>query len=357
MNTKLKFSEGTSSPFYKDIKARTEEYFSNEKKSINANGQMIVKTIFIILTFLGLYGLLITNSFNYITGLLYCILLGLIHPLFFINIGHDAIHSTYSNRKWVNRLLQYSLNLIGLNTYINTKLHLMVHHNYPSIEGYDIIIEEYSILRLSKNQPFQKIHKYQVYYAPVIYSLFAIFLIFSIDFVLFKRTRMGDVTPIVHPKSEWFRLYFGKLCYLFFALILPLMVINVSWYWIVSGFFIIHMISGLVLAIVGVLNHQIDDSVFPEPNSNGFIMNSKKDHELEVTIDFLPYNKLALWYFGGFNTHTAHHLFPEICHLYYIPITKIIEQRAPLFGLKYQKTTLRNAIVSHFRYLKKLSKN
>lgn len=231
----------------------------------------------------------------------------------------------------------------------------MVHHNFPSIEGYDIVIEEYSILRLSENQPYQKMHKYQVYYAPLVYALFAIFLIFSIDFVLFNRTRMGNMTPMVHPKSEWVRLYLGKLLYLFFALILPLIVINAAWYWIVAGFFVIHFISGIMLAIVGVLNHQIDDSVFPHPDANNIMQNSRKNHELEVTIDFSPYSKLALWYFGGFNTHVAHHLFPNICHTHYIPITRIIEERAPVYGLTYRKKTLWGAIKSHFKYLKRLS--
>ncbi len=357
MKTKMKFSEGINSEFYSDVKARTKEYFSSRKISSNANAIMIAKTIFIIMIYLGFYGLLITNTFNIITGIIYCILLGFTHPLFFINIGHDAMHNTYSKKSIWNKILPYSLNLIGLNTYINKRLHLIVHHNYPSIEGYDIVVEEYSILRLSKNQPYKKYHKYQAYYAPLIYSLFSIFLIFSIDFVLFKRTRMGNVTPIIHPKSQWVRLYIGKILYLFFALLLPLLVIDVSWYWIVLGFIVIHMISGVMLSIVGVLNHQIDDSIFPEPNLECIIVNSKKNHELEVTIDFSPYNRFALWYFGGFNTHVAHHLFPEVCHVHYIPITKIIEERAPVYGLKYQQKTLRGSINSHFKYLKRLSKN
>src|SRR5690554_5638538 len=119
MKTKLKFAEGMSSPFYSDVKTRIEEYFSNKPKGRRANGNMIVKSIFIIVSYLVLYGLLITSNFTPISGITFCILLGLLHPLFFINIGHDAIHNTYSKKKWVNRLLSYSLNLIGLNAYIN----------------------------------------------------------------------------------------------------------------------------------------------------------------------------------------------------------------------------------------------
>lgn len=352
---KLRFLEGTHSPFYNELTAKVEQYFADKGTSKYANAGMIVKTILIVTVYLTLYALLITNHFTPLTGVLYCIVLGLVHPLFFIAIGHDAMHHTYSKQNNVNRGLAYLMNLIGLNTYINRLLHLRVHHLFTSVEGYDIIIEEYSILRLSEHQPYQKFHKYQVYYAPLIYSLFAILLIFQIDFVLFNRTRMGNTEPVEHTKAEWVKLYLGKLLYLFFALVLPLLVIHVAWYWIVAGFFLIHMISGIALAMVGVLNHQINDSVFPETDDQGNIPNSRKNHELEVTIDFAPFNKLALWYFGGFNTHTAHHLFPSICHVHYIPITKLIQETAPKYGLEYRKKSLLGSVRSHFQFLRRMS--
>ncbi|MFA0960727.1 fatty acid desaturase [Roseivirga sp. BDSF3-8] len=352
---KLQFLEGNNSDFYNELTHKVDKYFKENKLSRYADTGMVLKTIFITVTYLAMYGLLITSSFNAFTGILYCVIMGLMHPLFFINIGHDALHHTYSKKKSVNRFLAYFLNFAGLNAYINRILHLKVHHLFTSVEGYDIIIEEYSVLRLSENQPYEKMHKYQVYYAPLIYSLFSIFLIFSIDFVLFKRSRMGN-SPIEHSKGEMAKLYLQKLSYLFFMLVLPLMVVNVAWYWVVMGFFLVHMISGLALAMVGVLNHQINESVFPQPNEDGYITNSRKNHELEATIDFAPYSKLALWYFGGFNTHTAHHLFPNLCHTHYIPVTRMIEETVKDYGLTYRKHSLAGAIKSHFAYLKRLSK-
>lgn len=354
--TKVKFKEGGSSPFFDDLNTNVEQYFLTAKLSRFANLEMILKTCIITIAYFGLYLLIITNQFNDFRAILLCIALGLIHPLFFINIGHDAMHNTYSKSNKVNQWISYMLNFIGLNTYINRFLHLRVHHAYTSIEGLDVVVEEYSILRLSENQPYSSYHKYQKYYAVLVYSLFSLFLIFETDFKLFKRVRMGNLMPVKHPKSEWVKLYLLKLFYLIFSLVIPLVFVKQPWYAIVGGFFLVHCISGLVLAIVGLLNHQINESVFPMPNSVGYIMNNKKDHEIEVTIDFAPYSKFALWYFGGFNTHVAHHLFPQICHVHYIPITRIIEDTASKYGLVYQKKSFFGAIKSHFQYLERLGR-
>lgn len=100
-NLELKYAEGTSSPFYKDVKQRVEEYLSTKPTGQMANSSMIFKTIFITVAYLGLYTLLITNNFTALTGIIYCFLLGLLHPLFFINIGHDAMHNTYVKKGWL----------------------------------------------------------------------------------------------------------------------------------------------------------------------------------------------------------------------------------------------------------------
>lgn len=355
MFTKVKFKQETHKEFLDELNEKVEKYFFDNKISKLANTDMVVKTCAIIISFISLYLIIITNQLNSITGLLFCVLLGLIHPLFFINIAHDASHNTYSKNKNVNRAILYLLNIVGINSYIFEFLHNRVHHAFTSIEGHDVIVEEYSLLRLSQNQPYKKYHKYQKYYAPFIYLFFGLIVSFSIDFILFKRGRMGNSSSIKHPKSEWIKLYLFKGLYIVFSLVIPLILVNKPWFIILCGFFIIHFISGAILTLVGVLNHQIEESIFPIPNEDGLIPKSKKVHELEVTYDFAPFNKLALFYFGGFNTHVAHHLYPNICHVHYIPITKIISETVSKYGLEYNKKSLIGAIKSHFRYLDRLA--
>jgi len=167
---------------------------------------------------------------------------------------------------------------------------------------------------------------------------------------------MGRVRDLKHATKEYVKLYLTKLFFLFYSLVIPLLVIDLAWWKILIGYYIMHASAGFILAIVGVLNHQIDESAFPEPDEAGYIHNSQKNHELDVTIDFSPQSKFQSWLFGGFNTHVAHHLFPHICHVHYIPITKIIKSTAEEYGVNYKEQSLWNSIKSHFRYLKRLSK-
>lgn len=354
IETKYKF--GNSSAYYISLRQRVDDYFQVKKITRYANSMMVTKMVLTIILYFGSYGLILSNRFSIPVMILLAIVMGISLAGIFLNISHDASHFAIAKDRKTNRILCYSMELIGLNSYIWHYLHNVVHHIYPSIEGEDIIIEEYSILRLSKNQPYQKMHKYQIYYAPLIYSLFSILLIFVTDFALFARKRMGKINNLNHPPVEYFKLYFFKAFFLLYSLVIPLIVLDLKWWQVLLGYYIMQASAGIILSMVGVLNHQINESSFPLPDQEGFIHNYKKDHELEVTIDFSPRSKLASWIFGGFNTHVAHHLFPNICHIHYVPLTKIIKETSKEFGVEYKERTLWSAILSHMQYLKRLSK-
>ena len=352
---KIKFLHGTHSDFSQDLELQVKDYFEQKKISPYANAEMIFVTTLLFVVYAGAYLLVLSNRFSIMIMLLLVIIMGITFPSIFLNIAHTAAHNAFSRSKKANRLLLGSLELIGMNAYIFEYLHNKVHHSFTSIEGADVIVEEMSILRLSSNQPYNKVHQYQVWYAPFIYLLFSLVLVFSIDFQLFKRTRMGNIEPVRHPRAEFVKLYLFKAFYLFYILALPMIVLDLPWWQVLVGFLIMHAVAGFFFACVGVLNHQINESVFPAFDENGYIHNCKKDHELMVTIDFAPDSKLATYLFGGFNTHVAHHLFPGISHCHYPIITQMIRQTAPKYGLRYKQHTLAGAIRSHFQYLKRLS--
>ena len=58
------------------------------------------------------------------------------------------------------------------------------------------------------------------------------------------------------------------------------------------------------------------------------------------TANFAPGARLFSWYVGGLNYQVEHHLFPNICHIHYRKISKIVEETAKEFNLPYysQKT-------------------
>lgn len=352
---KVKYLYGTHSDFSLDVKKKVEAYFRQHRISKYANREMIVVALVFSLIYLGSYGLMMSGKFSGGTVLLLYLAMGLSFPSIFLNIAHTAAHQAFSASKKINKLLLLLLELIGMNSYIFEYLHNKVHHAFTSIEGMDVIVEEFSLIRLSVNQPYKRMHSYQLWYAPVLYLFFSLNLVIGTDIQLFNRTKMGNIFPVRHRKIEVVKLYLFKLFYFFYILALPLLVLPVPWWQIVTGFLIMHFIGGWIFACVGVLNHQIDESVFPVFDQDGYIRNNKKNHELETTIDFSPGSKLATYLFGGFNTHVAHHLFPDVCHCHYNAITRIISQTAPRYGLRYKKHSLLGAVHSHLRYLKRLS--
>lgn len=352
---KIKYLEGTHSDFSRDLDAQVAAYFKRTGKAQHGNAEMYAVILLFLLLYFGSYALLLANVLPGWAMILAVVVMGLSYPSIFLNIAHDASHNCLvGSTKW-NRRLVHLLDLIGMNGYIFDYLHNRVHHVLTSIEGADIVVEEFGIIRLSKNQPYQKVHRNQLWYAPFLYLLFGINLILSVDFVLFKRERMGNIEPVEHPKGAVGKAILFKLLYFGYALVLPLVLIDAAWWQIVLGFLAMQLIGGFIFACVGVLNHQIAESVFPEVDDEGYIHNSKKNHELLVTIDFAPKSKLASYLFGGFNTHVAHHLYPTICHCHYGPITQMIKDTAPKYGLEYKSKSFTGAIASHLRYLQDLS--
>jgi linoleoyl-CoA desaturase len=58
---------------------------------------------------------------------------------------------------------------------------------------------------------------------------------------------------------------------------------------------------------------------------------------------------------GGLNFQVEHHLFPNICHVHYPAIAKIVESTAKEYEVPYLiNKTLFQAVASHYRLLEEL---
>jgi linoleoyl-CoA desaturase len=137
-------------------------------------------------------------------------------------------------------------------------------------------------------------------------------------------------------------------------IIIPWAFTPLSFLTVLGCFFFMHMGAGLLLSFVAVLGHFVEGPSFPDA-PNGIIDNSWSEHELEATIDFAPRSRVINWITGGLNTHVAHHLFPDVCHVHYYELTRIIEDYCRANNYEYKKESLAGGLRSHFRYLKRLS--
>lgn len=356
----IRFSRTNQVDFITDLRKAVKEYFDTKKISTYANANMVVKTIFMLSLFFVPYFLML---FGVITNnwlvLLMWVFMGFGTAGIGLSIMHDANHSAYSRNKYVNKYLGYVMNMLGASTF-NWKIqHNVLHHSYTNIEGMDEDIDPGKLMRLSPHAPLLKAHKHQHIYGWFLYGMMTFLWLTTKDFKqLYRYKKMGLLkTQKRSYNGVLIETIISKVLYYGYALIIPLIFIQAPWYIIVIGFFIMHYITGLSLGLIFQPAHVMPTSDYPMPDNKGNMENNWAVHQLHTTTNFAPKSKLFSWYVGGLNFQIEHHLFPNICHVHYKKISKIVEAKAKEYGLPYNsKETFYAALVAHGQMLKRLGR-
>jgi linoleoyl-CoA desaturase len=284
------------------------------------------------------------------------VLLGIFNALIGFNVCHDAIHGSFSANTKINKALSFIFNLIGASPYVWNLTHNVVHHTYTNIPGHDEDIEVApGLIRLNPCEKVKRIHRYQHLYAFGVYSLASLSWVFRKDYVKFFQKKIGQHPTLHHSKREYFNLFFYKALYYFLFIVLPLLVLDITWWQFLIGFLGLHLAEGLVLGMVFQLAHVVEGTDFPLPNGQGNIEEAWAVHQMRTTANFATQNKLAGFLLGGLNQQIEHHLFPKVCHIHYPAISAIIKETAQEFDLPYiENASFFKALQSHYRMLKAL---
>ncbi len=355
----VKFSQDTNVEFYKELKKRVNSYFKTNNISKYGNTNMVVKTIFMVSLYLVPYLLILTIADSTWLALLLWSIAGFGMAGIGLSVMHDANHGSYSRFNFVNRSLGYMANLVG-GSDLNWRIqHNVLHHTYTNVDGLDEDIDVDGLMRFSPNQKRLKAHRYQHLYAWFLYGLLTINWFFVKDYQQIKRYKnMGLlVTQNTTYGKELSIIIFAKLVYAFMMIALPIWIAPVSWYISLIGFFVMQMIAGFVLSVIFQTAHVIPTSDFPVPDESGNIKADWAVNQLYNTSNFAPKARILSWYVGGLNYQVEHHLFPNICHVHYKNISKIVKQTAIEYNLPYYSyTTFLSAIKDHAKLLKNLGK-
>lgn len=358
MGHKIKFAKDNQG-FYSEVNEKVNQYFKENNLSKHANAYMVFKSVFSYAVLFSSYFALIWGGFNVWINDLLWIAIGLSSVFIAVNVGHDAIHGSYSSKKWVNRLLSvFSFNLVGANAYVWSITHNIVHHTYTNIDGADDDLESVPILRLCPEQKWKPIMKAQHIYAFFLFTLGTLSWVFKKDYSKFFRKEIGNYENKRHPAKEYFSLFFYKFLYYFIFIAIPIYMINMPWYVTFGGFVLGHLFEGFVIAITFMLAHVVEGLDFPVPDENGDIKENWAIHQMHTTADFARGSVLVGFLTGGLNYQVEHHLFPKICHVHYPQISKIVEQVAKKHNVPFHSNpTFFSALASHARLLKKLGQN
>ncbi|MEX0813082.1 MAG: acyl-CoA desaturase [Chitinophagales bacterium] len=354
----IRFSRKLDADFNKTLRQRVNAYFADEKLGKKGNYKMYLKTAIMLSLYLVPFALMLTGV---ITNK--WIMLGMA-PLMGIGVAgiglsvmHDANHGAYSNKNWVNRIIGYTLNLLGGNAFNWKMQHNTLHHTYTNIDGMDEDLETIPLLRFSPHAKRINLHRFQYIYAWFFYGLM------TLSWALFKDFRQ----IYTYHKKGLFKLYntslkkelpfliASKVFYYGFILALPMIFMEITFLQWLTGFLVMHFVAGIILAMIFQPAHIVADNIFPKPDETGNMEDNFLAHQMKTTINFGNNNKLLNWYAGGLNFQIEHHLFPNVCHIHYKQLAPIVKETAREFNLPYHEIpTFRGAIAAHSNMLKKL---
>jgi len=353
----VKFNVADRPEFIKELRKKVNLYFKENNISKHADANMKFKTVFMLFLYFTPLILMLVGVVSYFWWvMLMWVLMGFGMSGIGLSIMHDANHESYSKNKNVNKALGFLVNFLGA-YHVNWKIqHNVLHHTFTNVEGFDDYINV-PVLRLSPKQKKSKWFIFQAYYASFLYGMMTINWLLFKDFaklVQYKKQNLLASQGLSFRKALSL-LIINKAWYIVLTLVLPLILVDLPWWQIVLGFVLMQFICGLILSYIFQPAHVIEETNFYEADTTGSVENNWAIHQLKTTANFADKSILFSWFIGGLNYQIEHHLFPNICHVHYKKISKIVKETAQEFDIPYyQHKTFFGAVRSHFALLNQL---
>jgi linoleoyl-CoA desaturase len=341
------------------LKEVTAPYF--KINGITGTYRLHLKAAIFIVTWFVTYNTLVKSSLTWYIAIPLLILFGVVIAGIGFNIMHDAVHGSFSKKKWFNELMGLWLNVLGGNSKIWERKHNTVHHTLTNIDGYDTDIH---IPFLARLHPSQKWHPWMVnqqYYMWFVYSVLGYSSwVWYTDFVTYFKGYVGN-TNLNFKIKDHIIFWLSKIAHLTIFILIPWM--HHSFGTVILGYFIVTSVVGLVISTVFQLAHvveltkMIDAPALLPGNKHIVIEQENAVHQILTTANFATDNKILSWYIGGLNFQIEHHLFPKVSHEHYPKISILVKQVCEEFNLPYNEfDTMVAAIGSHAQQLKELGK-
>lgn len=358
MNTStVRFSRKDSAKFFPTLNKRVNTYFKDNNLKKTGNWKLHLKALVMFSLFLTPYFLILSLDISQWWMLLLTIVMGVGMAGVGMNIMHDGNHGSYSSKKWVNKIMGGSIYVLAGNVYNWQVQHNVLHHTYTNIHGHDEDLDAGRIIRFSKHSKWQRFHRFQHFYSVALYGLLTFNWALTVDFKQTRRylKRKLAYGKLPNPVTQWSIVGISKALYVFIWIVIPILVLSIAWWKILIGFFIMHYTAGLILSIVFQLAHVVEKTDMPLPDDTGSMKNTWAIHQLFTTVNFGTTNRFINWFTGGLNHQVEHHIFPNISHIHYNQLSKIVKQTAKECQLPYHEyITTRAAIAAHFRHLREM---
>lgn len=339
--------------FYAELRDRADRYFKANNIARYGNSTMQLKIVGFFLFLFFSYGLMLTSKTVLFFSLTY-LLFGASVLLLFFNIAHDAAHGVAVRNKKVNKVLfLVSFQLLGQNPFLWGKNHTESHHMYPNVEESDVDVLNVFGMRVTESVDLKWYHRYQFIYVPFYYMFYSInWLFFRNILSLFNYTARTISTKMTVKETAWLLVF--KAGFFFYMLILPILVLPFDWYVVLLVFLGCQIVVSLAVLSVLIISHLSDYVEHPVPDETNTLNTSWAKMQLTTCVDYGVNNRFFRWTLGGFNTHTIHHLFPDVCHVHHHALIPIVRELSEKHGIDYMEISYPEAVRSHFRFLRKM---
>lgn len=347
----LKFAGDTA--FHLELKRRVAAELTATGRRERDCPEMYWKTAIIFASFVTAYLLLVFVADTGWQTVTLAILLALSVVGIGFNVMHDASHHAYSDRPWLNLLMSTSLDFVGGSSHFWRWKHVVFHHTFVNVIGYDTDINLAGLGRLTPHHPRAWIHRWQHWYVWLLYGVMVIKWHLYDDVRLALTGRMGE-HRVRRPQGTGLVIFLcGKVMFVLLAFALPLTLHPFAV--VAATYLLIAAVIGLVLGSVFQLAHCVEEAAFPLDHEPGRIDKSWAAHQVETSVDFARGSRAASWLLGGLNFQIEHHLFPRICHVNYPAIAAVVEKTCLDFGVRYNHNpTVWAALRSHYRWLRRM---
>lgn len=352
-----------SDAFTKQLSQRVEEYLKNNNLTKHGSWKIMLKVpVLFTLYFLPYFLMVLGAVENNWLRLVCAMIMGVGMAGIGLSVMHDANHGVFSRYKWLNKIMSFSMEVLGGNS-LNWRIqHNVLHHSFTNVHDMDEDIAPIGLLRFTPDAPRKPVHRFQVLYAWFFYGLMTLSWMVNKDFMQLRQFHKSGLlkSQQVSLLKATIVLICSKLMYYAYIALVPFLVMdNLSWWQWSIGFFAMHFVSGSILAFVFQVAHVMPETEFMTKDTytekNEEV--SWARHQMMTTANFANWNPMLTWYVGGLNYQIEHHLFPDISHVHYPKIAKIVRKTAREYGVAYHyHRTFGGAVIQHLRLLHQLGK-
>ncbi len=348
----IKFSSGGE--FHRAVEARVRELTSDQRLVQRAYRQLWMKAAFVLSWAAASYLILMFVATGVIEVVAASVSLGFAAAGIGFMIMHDANHHAFARRRWVNRMMSLSLDLIGGSSYVWSAKHL-AHHTYPNVTDHDPDIDALPFARFDPAQTRRPWHRFQHIYLWLFYAMITMRWQFISDFA-FLRAGVAGRTKLRRPTGSALAfLVTGKIVFVSWAIVLPLLLHPALA--VLGVFLLTSAVASLALTTVFQLSHCVAEAEFIDPMTDDGDR-TWQVHQVQSTVDFAHGNRLFSMYVGGLNHQIEHHLYSRLPHPLYGRIAVIVKEEAARHGISYlHHATFRRALSAHNAYLKEMGRS